>query len=74
MGKAAQTPENILSLALEGDEMLISPVKHRNGPSDRRGEQFERLRVHPERNQFERWVSLDEQVNGIRRFWNEEVE
>lgn len=71
MGKASQTPENVLSLALYDDEMLISAVKHRNGPSDRTGERFERLRVHAERNSFSRWVSLDEQVNGIRRYWEE---
>ena len=74
MGKVSQTPENVLSLALEDDELMISAVKQRNGPSDRHGERFIRLRADPARNRFSRWVSLDEQVNGIRRFWSEEVQ
>lgn len=71
-GKVSQSPENILSVALaeSGEEFRVSVVKHRSGPSDATGKRFERLRVHPDKNRFERWVSLDQQVNPHK--WMEE--
>lgn len=62
MGKVNQTPENVMSVAFaEGDrEFRLSMVKHRNGPSDATADKGRvvRLRVHPERNQFERFVDV----------------
>lgn len=57
MGKAVQTPENVLSIALAEDpnEFRVSVVKHRSGPTDPTGKKFERLRVDPAKNQFQRW-------------------
>lgn len=54
-GKVSQTPENILSVALCGDEFRVSVVKHRNGPGDASGKNYVSLRAKPECNQFERW-------------------
>lgn len=57
MGKANQTPENVLSIALAEDpnEFRVSVVKHRSGPQDPTGKKFERLRVEPAKNQFSAW-------------------
>ena len=39
-GKVSQLPEIILSIARNGDEMRISPVKNRFGPGDASGEKY----------------------------------
>lgn len=39
-GKVSQLPEIILSIARNGDEMRISPVKNRFGPGDASGETY----------------------------------
>lgn len=71
MGKASQSPENILSVALppESDEFLVSVVKHRSGPSDATGKRFERLRITPERNRFERWTDAASRRRDNEEFW-----
>lgn len=53
MGKVNQTPENILSVALDGDVFMVSVVKHRSGPGDATAGKFERLLCRPECNRFE---------------------
>lgn len=60
MGKVAQTPENILSIAKNEEltEFYISVVKHRSGRDDATGKRFETFALHPERNQFERWFNM----------------
>lgn len=58
MGKVNQTPENILSVALDGDVFMVSVVKHRSGPGDATGQRFERLLCRPERNRFEQFREL----------------
>lgn len=55
MGKANQTPENVLSIALAGNDFLVSVVKHRSGPGDATAGRFVTLAAHPDRNQFEKW-------------------
>lgn len=74
MGRVSQTPENVLSVALvDGEVLAVCPVKHRGGPSDKDADKFVKLWAHPERTQFSKWVSLEEQVNGtskaIQEFW-----
>lgn len=74
MGKVAQTPENILSIAIAEDptEFLISVVKQRSGPSDPTATRRERLRVHPERNVFEKWRSIVPAMTPPEgKFWND---
>jgi len=60
MGKASQTPEHVLSIAMGegGDEFRLSVVKHRNGPADPSGKKYISLRALPDRCQFEKWVPL----------------
>ena len=69
--KLAQTPELILSVALDVDEFKVSVVKHRNGRQDASAQQFIRLRSRPERNRFEKWVAMPGFVPQARP-WEEE--
>ena len=71
MGKAAQTPENIMSVDLEGDQFRVSVVKARSGESDKTGRKFVTLLADPARNQFRRQQSLDQQAAQLAR-WREE--
>lgn len=57
LGKVSQTPENILSIAKEGNLFRVSVVKHRTGPDDPTGVEHITLRVAPENNTFARWVA-----------------
>jgi hypothetical protein len=58
MGKVAQTPENILSIAKSGDKFFVSVVKHRSGPDDPTAQRFETFLIHPDRNQLERYFNM----------------
>jgi len=62
MGKVSQTPENVLSVAMNEDktEFRLAVVKHRNGPDDPLAQEqnWVRLAVHPERNRFERRFAI----------------
>lgn len=60
MGKVSQTPENVLSVAMNDDltEFRIAVVKQRSGPSDATAQTTVTLGVHPERNQFERHINI----------------
>lgn len=62
LGKVSQTPENILSVAKEGDAFRVSVVKHRSGPDDPTGEAYVTFRVHLESNTFTPWVPERPQV------------
>jgi hypothetical protein len=71
MGKVSQSPENVLSIAIGEDpsEFRVSVVKQRSGPSDASGRKYERLRVFPERNCFERWSEPDPMKVAAAKFW-----
>lgn len=58
MGKVSQTPEHVLSIAMDGDQFRLSVVKHRNGPGDPTGKEHISLLAHPDRCQFDKWVPL----------------
>lgn len=60
MGKVAQTPENILSVATseELDRYHVAVVKHRSGRDDATGKRYETFALHPERNGFDRWFDV----------------
>lgn len=62
LGKVSQTPENILSIAKEGNEFRVSVVKHRSGPDDPTGETYVTFRVFPESNTFAPWSLHTTQV------------
>lgn len=66
LGKVSQTPNNILSVAKEGDCFKVSVVKQRMGKDDPTGVIFERFRVHPERNGFSPWTGQME----VRTTWS----
>ena len=76
MGKVAQTPENVLSVAMdEGEEQfLVSVVKHRSGPKDAQGKRYVTFRVHPDRNQLEAApVSVPFIAPPAEKWWEKEV-
>lgn len=73
MGKAAQTPENIMSVDLEGDQFRVSVVKARSGESDKTGRKFVTLVADPARNQFRRQQSLDQQTAAIAEWHRQNV-
>lgn len=56
-GKVSQTPENVISVALNEDtgEFLLSVVKHRSGPQSPTASRVVALRALPDRNQFVPW-------------------
>lgn len=56
MGKASQTPDNVLSIALDGDRFMVSVVKHRTGRQDPTGQRFEVFRAFPEKNRLTPWA------------------
>lgn len=60
MGKVSQTPENVISVAIGDDptDFKLAVVKQRSGPSDATAQHIEHLRVHPERNRFERFIDI----------------
>jgi len=57
LGKVNQTPENVLSIALDYDKFMVSVVKHRSGPSDPSGERYVQMYVDPARNTFDLWAN-----------------
>ena len=57
LGKVSQTPNNILSVAKDGDQFRVSVVKQRMGKDDPTGETYVVFRVHPERNGFSPWLT-----------------
>lgn len=62
-GKVSQLPEIILSIARNGDEMRISPVKNRFGPGDASGETYTSLWTDATRCRF--YQSQWHKENGI---------
>lgn len=65
LGKVAQTPENVLSIAVDGDEFRVSVVKQREGPTDAKASRWVSFKVEFARNRFVPWVPLDEHVAGV---------
>lgn len=57
MGKVSQTPDNVLSIALDYDKFMVSAVKHRTGPSSKDGAQYETFYIDPARNRFAPWAT-----------------
>lgn len=55
-GKVAQLPELILTVALDGEDFKIAPVKNRNGYQDPSGHNYRRLAADPERATFNFYV------------------
>lgn len=55
-GKVAQLPELILTVALDGDEFKIAPVKNRNGYQDPSAKNYRRLAAEPEKAGFNFYV------------------
>lgn len=55
-GKVAQLPEVILTVALDGEQFKIAPVKNRNGYQDPSGKNYRRLAALPEKATFETYV------------------
>jgi len=55
-GKVAQLPELILTVALDGEQFKIAPVKNRNGYQDPSGKNCRRLLADPERATFGHYV------------------
>lgn len=55
-GKVAQLPEIILTVALDGEEFKIAPVKNRNGFQDPTGKTYRRLTAIPEKATFTAYV------------------
>jgi predicted ATP-dependent serine protease len=55
-GKVAQLPEIILTVALDGDEFKIAPVKNRNGYQDPTGKNYRRLAALPEKASFDHYI------------------
>lgn len=55
-GKVAQLPELVLTVALDGDEFKIAPVKNRNGFQDPTGKTWRRLAAVPEKATFNAFV------------------
>lgn len=55
-GKVAQLPELILTVALDGEDFKIAPVKNRNGYQDPSGHNYRRLAADPERATFNTYV------------------
>lgn len=51
-GKVGQLPKLILSLALNGDQLLVAPVKTRWGPGDASGHTYATLHVDASRNRL----------------------
>lgn len=51
-GKVSQLPELILSIAVDGDKMMIAPVKNRFGPGDASAERYVTVWVDPRRCTF----------------------
>lgn len=51
-GKVGQLPKAILSLALNGNKLLVAPVKNRWGPGDASGQTYAELYVDPARNRI----------------------
>jgi predicted ATP-dependent serine protease len=55
-GKVAQLPELILTVALNGQDFLLAPVKNRSGFQDATGKTFRRLAADPEHATFNFYV------------------
>lgn len=55
-GKVAQLPEIILTVALDGDEFLIAPVKNRSGFQDPTGKTWRKLTAKPEHASFATFI------------------
>jgi archaellum biogenesis ATPase FlaH len=55
-GKVSQLPELIITVALDGPEFLMAPVKNRNGFQDPTGNTYRRLTAHPEKASFTTFV------------------
>lgn len=55
-GKVAQLPELILTVALDGEQFKIAPVKNRNGYQDPSAKNYRRLAALPEKATFENYV------------------
>lgn len=55
-GKVAQLPEIILTVALDGDEFKIAPVKNRSGFQDPTGNTYRRLTARPEHAGFTTFI------------------
>lgn len=51
-GKVGQLPKVILSLALDGNQLKVAPVKNRWGPGDATGSTFAVLHADPSRNRL----------------------
>lgn len=64
-GKVAQTPEIILSVAVDGDQFHIATVKDRSGPADPSGKTFVTLGIQPERNQFSFRPSMQQRADDV---------
>lgn len=63
MGKANQTPENVISIAMgENDTFLLSVVKHRNGKADAQAKNVVQLRAFPDRCQFGKFEPLEQKA------------
>lgn len=71
MGKVSQTPENVLSVAMDQTQkwFFAALVKHRNGPSDATARRYTSLHVDPSKNTFERYVPAAQAWEG-EKWWN----
>lgn len=70
LGKVAQTPENVLSVACDGDEFRVAVVKQRDGQSDPSAETWTPFRVDYGRNMFSRVVPLADVVSeAVTEYW-----
>lgn len=71
MGKVSQTPENVLSVAMDQTQQwfMASLVKHRNGPSDATAKRLVSMHVDPSRNRFERYTPAAQAWEG-EKWWN----
>lgn len=61
-GKPGQTPALIFSIALDGDQFMIAPVKSRHSKQWPNGKVYATLVADPARNQFRRQTPLNQQV------------
>lgn len=64
-GKVAQTPEVILSVAVDGNVFHIATVKDRSGPADPSGKTYVTLGIDPSRNHFERYTTMQQRADEI---------
>lgn len=55
-GKVAQLPELIITVALDGDEFRLAPVKNRNGFQDPTGKTFRVLTAEPDYASFKTFI------------------